>query len=165
MLSVRNDLKVSPIKEKIGLVILYLVVSMICAGGVSVIPQVFIREGNHGTVIREDTYNIPIVSIKNEENTYGSFFLGCGSINATEYYVYFKQYEDGGIKMGKLRVDDCSLYERKEESPRIEWTEVTKRVHWTVRFGFDATDIQTSRVGDFKMIVPEGTILERFEIK
>lgn len=160
-----NCLRIYSIKEKAGLLMLFLCMSIICGGAVSVIPQLLIREGNGGTLIKENVYSIPIISVKNKDTSSASFFLGCGSINSTEYYVYFKQNADGGIKKDKLMVDICSLYERQKETPRIEWTEATKRVHWVVRFGFDKTDIQVNRVGDFKIIVPEGTIIEKFEIE
>jgi len=163
--SAHKEISGYSIKEKAGFMVFLLLFSILIGGSLSAIPQIFIREGNSGTVMQKDTYSIPIISIKNKDNSSGSFFLGCGSINSTEYYVYFKQYEDGGIKRGKLRVDICSLYERKKETSRIEWTDETKRVHWIVRFGFDKTDIQVKRVGDFKIIVPEGTIIEKFEIE
>ena len=74
-----------------------------------------------------------------------------------------KQYEDGGIQKDKVATYLAVLYE-KDEQPRLEWTEATKKAPWYVRFGFDSLDIKTIREGNYRLIVPKGTVLLRFEI-
>ena len=141
-----------------------LLMGTLLGGTTSLLPQVLIR-GTHykHTTISESTYSIPIVSVKNRSNLEGSFTLGTGSIGETEYYVYFKQYEDGGIQKDKKPTYCTTLYE-KDEQPRLEWTEVTKKAPWYVSFGFDSLDIKTIREGNYRLIVPKGTVLLRFEI-
>jgi len=131
---------------------------------ISFIPQAIIRATNYKyTTISESTYSIPIVSVKNRSNLEGSFTLGTGSIGETEYYIYFKQYKDGGIQKDKKPTYCTTLYE-KDEQPRLEWAEVTKKAPWYVSFGFDSLDLSTMREGNYRLIVPEGTILLWFEI-
>ena len=145
-----------------------LALGCLIGGTLSTFPQLYFRAFNkHWTDIGTNIYSNYIVSIRNNDEISGSFFLGCGSINSTEYYVYFKQYKDGGIKRGMMRTNLVTLYEKdiKDETPRTEWVTVTKRAHWLVRFGFDKVDIIERREGDYRIIVPKGTIIEKFEIK
>ena len=130
------------------------------------IPQLFMRtEGVGSTEFNEQIVLIELISLKNDNQTSASFFLGCGSINEMEYYVYFQQFEDGGVKRGMIRVKDAVIYER-DEQPHLEWTEVDKKCHWLGRLGFDWADIKKGqRKGDYRIIVPKNTIIERFEIK
>jgi len=133
-------------------------------GMISLVFQMPIRFEHHKyTKLSEDTYSIPIVSLKNRSDISGSFILGTGSIGSTEYYVYFKQYEDGGIKRDRKPSYLVTLHER-DEQPKLEWTEITEKAPWYVRFGFDYLDVNTRRYGDYRLIIPKGTVLLKFEI-
>jgi len=152
--------------ELFSIILFILFVAGCMGGALTAFPQMWYRLENtqYSEKIKEVVYSINIISIRNSDKTSGSFFLGCGSIDSTEYYVYFKQYEDGGVKRGMVTTSTATIYE-KDEIPRIEWTEVTKKVPWLLRFGFDWADISEAREGDYRIIVPEGTIIEKFEIK
>ena len=156
-----RDRPLEPIYIKLGIPLL---MGILFGGMISFTPQVLIRGTDYKcTTISESICSIPIVSIKNRSNISGSFTLGTGSIGETEYYIYFKQYEDGGIQKDKVATYLAVLYE-KDEQPRLEWTEATKKAPWYVRFGFDSLDIKTIREGNYRLIVPKGTVLLRFEI-
>jgi len=146
-------------------VLFCLFLGMCCGGILTLVPHLWYRSfSQYSEKIKEDVYSYNIKSIKTNDQKVGSFFLGCGSIGSEEYYVYFKQYKDGGIKKGILRASIAMIYE-KDESPRVEFTEVTRKVPWWLRYGFDATDISKGREGDYRIIVPKGTIIEKFEIR
>jgi len=147
---------------------LSLVMGIALGGLISFIPHALIRiDSEKGfTQISETVYSNEIASIKDDEKFSGSFFLGCGSIGSTQYYTYFLKLDDGGLKRGKMQEWRVALYE-KDETPRIEWTMETRRVPWIVRFGFDKMDVRTRRKGDYRIIVPKGTVtvIDKFVIK
>jgi len=109
-----------------------------------------------------DIYYQNIISMRNNSKTEGSFFLGSGSINQVEYYFYFYKTKDGGIKRDKVSTRYATIHETNDKSPRVEWTMVTKAWPWWLKIYKSMSDIE--RLGDFRVYVPEGTIIERFEL-
>ena len=168
MRSMSKDMGVETIWSRIGLIALSMFLATLVTVGITIIPQMIMRaEPRWGvTELNQKDVYVSIVSARNNSELSGSFFLGCGSINTEEYYVYFKQYKDGGVKRGMTVTYLCTIYEKNDVEPKIEWTEVDKKCHWLGRFGFNWADIQKDcRKGDYRLIVPEGTIIEKFEIK
>ena len=151
-------------KEMVGVALL---IATVIGGTISLVPYAYIRYSHIGsTIFNRKTHHIEILSVVNDEKTSGSFFLGCGSINQTEYYVYFLQYEDGGIKRDMVRTDSAIIYEKTNETPKIEWTTYDYKIHWLGRFGSEKFDIlKDVRKGDYRLIVPQGTVIKKFEIQ
>ncbi|MES3004718.1 MAG: hypothetical protein V4690_01240 [Patescibacteria group bacterium] len=51
----------------------------------------------------------------------GSFFLGTGVIQSNEYYFYYTEVGNGGIRPGKIPVrDNVTLFEGNENKPSIK---------------------------------------------
>ena len=108
------------------------------------------------TVSYKPTCNI--ISIRNNDVTSGNFMLGCGSIKQTEYYFYFYKTLNGGYARGKKNVNKTVIVEDNTKHPHIEMLTTTyeSKSGW---FKFrEQTEI------DYKIIVPKGTILNKFQL-
>lgn len=150
-------------KAMVGVAILF---AVMLGGGISIIPQLAMRDSFRATKFNQTIHQLYILSAENDEKTSGNFFLGCGSINRIEYYVYFLQYEDGGIKRDMVRTDMTIIYEKTNEPPRLEWTTYDHKIHWLGRFGNEKFDIKKDvRNGDYRLIVPQGTVIKKFQIQ
>jgi len=107
-----------------------------------------------------------IVSLVNNSQTTGEFFLGCGTIEGKEYYFYFVRQDDGGFYRDKTEVEDIILYETDEVSPRLEWTCIvpteTKNTQKWIGKNL-STMCHDER--SYKLIVPKGTIIQKFELR
>lgn len=155
------------IGQKVGLVFIALLVGIFLGGAISAVPHALIRAGQwKSTTINENIFHHDIVSIKNDSNLSGSFFIGSGSINQTEYYVYFIRMEDGGFKRDMVQSNKAVIYEIIDENqtPKIEWTIKTSKVHWLVQFGYDQFDIERRIEGHYRIFVPKGTIIQQFNL-
>ncbi len=114
--------------------------------------------------VHEQVYHTEIISIKNESSVSGSFFLGSGGIGTSEHYYYFEKTNDGGIKRGQVSARHTVIYERGNETPRVEWTHKTIKKPLLVRMGFKETDYITRQYGPYRLIVPENTVITRFQL-
>jgi len=102
---------------------------------------------------------INIASLKNDGVVSGNFTLGCGSIKETEYYFYFYKTINGGYARGKKPVNETIIVEDDSQRPHIE----VLRVSYTSRSGL-VKKYHDSEENDYKIIVPKGTILNKFQL-
>ena len=61
-----------------------------------------------------------ISAMGNSSAISGSFFLGSGFVNETQYYYYMAQ-EHGGHRMSRVVASDVIVYESDWERPRVEF--------------------------------------------
>jgi hypothetical protein len=115
-------------------------------------------------IIKTETFQTEIVSIRTHDSISGFFFIGCGSIGESQYYIYMKKLEDGSYKQSMLPVEKCRIYENSNLETRVEWDIVTRVLPVWMRFGIDSLDNITKQEGDYRIIVPENTIIQSFEI-
>jgi len=120
-------------------------------------------------IIKTETFSTKIVSIRSQDSIRGSFLIGCGSVGTEQYYVYIKKLPDGSYKQSKLPVKKCRICENSNLEPRVEWDMATKVLPVWLSFGFDMLDYNTKQSGDYRIIVPENTIvnntiMQSFEI-
>lgn len=108
------------------------------------------------TVSYKPTCNI--VSIRNNDVTSGNFMLGCGSIKQTEYYFYFYKTLNGGYARGRKNVNKTVIVENNTKHPHIEILTTT----YESKSGWVKFIKQTEE--DYRIIVPKGTILNKFQI-
>jgi hypothetical protein len=108
------------------------------------------------TVSYKPTCNI--ISIRNNDVTSGNFMLGCGSIKQTEYYFYFYKTLNGGYARGKKNVNKTVIVEDNTKHPHIEMLTTT----YESKSGWFKFREQTEE--DYKIIVPKGTILNKFQL-
>ena len=108
------------------------------------------------TVSYKPTCNI--ISIRNNDVTSGNFMLGCGKINQSEYYFYFYKTLNGGYARGKKDVNRTVIVEDNTTTPHIEILKTTyeSKSGW---FKFSGQEEE-----DYKIVVPKGTILNKFQL-
>ena len=100
-------------------------------------------------------YNI--TSIKNNDEVGGHFMLGCGNIEQTEYYYYYYKSVEGYVR-GKKPVNNTFIVEDGSDKPHIE----VKMIHFESKSGlFTYYDEENET---YKIIVPKGTVVNRFEV-
>lgn len=103
-------------------------------------------------------YNI--YSLRNSSETAGSFTLGSGIINEVEYcYVMYKT-ENGAYKRHKIPMDNIEIIESSTLAPAIYSLEYTRKS----RSGLIKYTNTTSSTGDYRIVVPKGTVIEQFKI-
>lgn len=98
-----------------------------------------------------------ITSIKNNDEVGGHFALGCGNIEQTEYYYYYYKSVEGYVR-GKKPVDKTFIVEDGSDKPHIE----VYMTHYESKSGlFKYIDEEDEK---YKIIVPKGTVVNRFEV-
>jgi hypothetical protein len=98
-----------------------------------------------------------ITSIKNSDEVGGHFMLGCGNIEQTEYYYYYYKSVDGYVR-GKKPVNETFIVEDGSDKPHVE----VKMTHFDSKSGlFDYND---EEVNKYKIVVPKGTVVNKFEV-
>lgn len=99
-----------------------------------------------------------IASFKNTQVINGKFTLGCGTIKETEYYYYFYKTLNGGYARGKKNVNRTVIVEDGTQRPHIEilTTSYVSKTGW-----FKYHDQSEE---EYKIIVPKGTIVSKFEL-
>ena len=106
-----------------------------------------------------DSYKL--ISLHNEKNIEGSFFLGCGSIGETEYYFGFVETNDDSLRLKRLQIP-CSYTDIIEDNTKIP--------HLIIRYSSLYThpkigELCKEGLYDFTLIVPDGTIIRNFKLK
>jgi hypothetical protein len=100
---------------------------------------------------------VNIQSIKNNDEVGGNFMLGCGNIEQTEYYYYYYKSVEGYVR-GKKPVDKTFIVEDGSDKPHIE----VYMTHYESKSGlFKYIDEEDEK---YKIIVPKGTVVNRFEV-
>ena len=91
---------------------------------------------------------VEIAAMKNSSAVSGSFFLGSGRINQTEYYYYLKKPPGGGVQIERVRAFGTTVYEKNNETPRVEEYIYT-----------------TTGKTAYRIFVPEGSILFEYNVQ
>lgn len=113
---------------------------------------------------RQHNFSPQIHSIKNSSSIEGRFALGSGYINGSQKYYYFQENidNDGGLIQCSLPAQNCIIYQTTNY-PHVEWDTIyfipKKWIIWPV-LSFTVTKENTN----YKIFVPPGTIVEKFEI-
>ena len=107
-----------------------------------------------------------IVNIKDNRDTEGGFFIGCGEINAKQYYYYYYKTDSDSYKVNKINVDDCEIIYTKgtphidtivktaDEKSTENWLTLTPNL-----------SLRISTAGEkYKIYIPEGSITTDFSI-
>lgn len=98
-----------------------------------------------------------IASIKNSDEVEGHFTLGCGSIKQTEYYYYYYKSVEGYVR-DKKPVYNTFIVEDDSDKPHIE----AKIIHFESKSGL--IDYHDEEDEKYKIIVPKGTVVNKFEV-
>ena len=73
----------------------------------------------------------PLKAIGIDENLHGSFFLGCGSIDSADKFIYIAKVDNLGYKVQEVDIDDCYIVEENIEQPYLEISNIKWR-DWVV---------------------------------
>ena len=95
----------------------------------------------------------PLKAIGIDEDLHGSFFLGCGSINSEDKFIYIAKVDNLGYKIQEVDIDDCYIVEEDIEQPYLEISNVKWR-DWVIKF-FDNRYI---------FHIPPNSIKENYEV-
>lgn len=104
-------------------------------------------------------YYCNIHSLKNSNDVSGSFVLGSGNIEQVEYYYYYFKDVNGYFKRGKKEVNKTVIEEEENATPHIE----RKHVKNMSRTGFIESYVDNS-LEEYKIVVPTGTVINKFEV-
>ena len=75
----------------------------------------------------------PLKAIGIDEDLHGSFFLGCGSINSEDKFIYIAKVDNLGYKIQEIDIDNCYIIEEDIEQPYLEISNVKWR-DWVIKF-------------------------------
>ena len=75
----------------------------------------------------------PLKAIGIDEDLHGSFFLGCGSINSEDKFIYIAKVDNLGYKIQEVDIDNCYIIEEDIEQPYLEISNVKWR-DWVTKY-------------------------------
>ena len=107
-----------------GLSILGFLLSFIIIGFITNIVATF--KGDYAAISIQ-----PLKAIDIDEDLHGSFFLGCGSINSADKFIYIAKVDNLGYKVQEVDIDDCYIVEENIEQPYLEISNIKWR-DWVV---------------------------------
>ena len=101
---------------------------------------------------------VEVISLNDNSNTEGAFFLGSGSVN--EESVYYYAYEsDKGITVGEIDADEVYI-NYTDKQPRLE--------EYRTKFKSEFLNWSFAYLGEdscyYKLYIPEGSIIEEYKI-
>ena len=73
----------------------------------------------------------PLKAIDIDEDLHSSFFLGCGSINSEDKFIYIAKVDNLGYKIQEVDIDNCYIIEEDIEQPYLEISNI-KWWDWVV---------------------------------
>ena len=113
---------------------------------------------------REDaSITVNICSLKTESSIHGAFFLGIGTIDSKDYYVFYQKTQYGGLHREMLPCADCTIYEGYPTPHIVEYG--TEDVHYLHGKAVDSD----FRIADMvhwrhEIYVPTGTITQNINL-
>lgn len=100
----------------------------------------------------------------NSSSTNGTFILGTGSIDSTEYYTYFVRNLDGSKERKKVQVRDTKIFEGNYE-PRLEYSKChAGSDYWWVS-GMTSYKKDCNYFDKTILYLPENSVIQTFNIQ
>lgn len=103
----------------------------------------------------------PLIAFQDDHQIKGKFFLGCGTVEETEYYYYISRKEDKGYQVQKESTSNCYLDFIEEDGKYQTPHRVVYEKQWTnpvVRFFVPIFTGWTT------YYVPEGSIINDYNV-
>ena len=91
-----------------------------------IIDMIAAFKGDYTTISTQ-----PLKAIGIDENLHSNFFLGCGSINSEDKFIYIAKVDNLGYKVQEVDIDDCYIVEENIEQPYLEISNIKWR-DWVV---------------------------------
>ena len=107
-----------------------------------------------------------IVNIKDNRDTEGGLFIGCGEVNTEQYYYYYYKTDKGSYKASKIKADDCEIIYTKG-TPHIDTIVKTadEKATENLLTLMPNLSLRISTAGEkYKIYIPEGSITTDFSI-
>lgn len=95
----------------------------------------------------------PLKAIGTDEDLHGSFFLGCGSIDSEDKFIYITKVDNLGYKVQEVDIDNCYIVEEDIEQPYLEISNIKWR-DW----------VATSFEDRYIFHIPPNSIKENYEV-
>lgn len=109
------------------------------------------------TTPKETVVNsIDLIALQDNSSAYGSFFLGCGTVEEEQYYYYIVQ-EKLGMKEEKVEADNAYIQYSKD-APHIDVINRTFSKEWYNWFAFPTWD------NCYIFYIPEGSVTTQFNV-
>lgn len=112
-----------------------------------IINMIAAFQGNYVTISTQ-----PLKAIGIDEDLHGSFFLGCGSINSEDKFIYITKVDNLGYKVQEVDIDKCYIIEENIEQPYLEISKIKWR-DWVV-----------TSTGRYIFHIPPNSIKENYEV-
>lgn len=111
-----------------------------------------------------------IRSLNIRENLNGSFTFGCGRIDDREVYVFYTENKDGSFERDSVDVSGTKIFYIHDGSkPRLKWTRSTTAMKEIKIFNKDISGwfwfSPREWNKDFSLYVPDGSIIESFDLE
>ena len=129
-----------------GLSFLVFLLSFMIIGFITDMVAVF--KGDYTTISTQ-----PLKAIGIDENLHSSFFLGCGSINSADKFIYIAKVDNLGYKIQEVDIDNCYIIEEDIEQPYLEISNVKWR-DWVIK----------SFENRYIFHIPPNSIKENYEV-
>lgn len=107
------------------------------------------------------TQEEPLMAFKDDSDITGKFFLGCGTVEETQYYYYISYVDGKGYKVQKDYVSGCYLEYLNEDCKYKEPCRVVYQKEYTnpvVRWFVPSMDGWTT------YYIPEGSIINDYKV-
>ena len=91
-----------------------------------IIDMIAAFKGDYTTISTQ-----PLKAIGIDENLHSSFFLGCGSINSEDKFIYIAKVDNLGYKIQDVDINNCYIVEEDIEQPYLEISKIKWR-DWVV---------------------------------
>lgn len=103
---------------------------------------------------------VQLAALQTSDAISGSFFLGCGQIGTTPYYVYYKKLEDGGYQYRRKEADTdaVSVYEEERRNGVLEEYSYRPPIWMWVWLAFWEDKMV------YKFRIPNGSIRKEFTL-
>ena len=116
----------------------------------------------------KEEYSIALLNLRDKSSTEGDFYLGTGSIRSNDYYIYYREWNDGGYKKEKLNAynssDDCknniTIHEREGwEKGEIKVFKAVFTEKWNYYIS------QPEKCPKIQFHIPKGSIRKEFVLE
>ena len=109
-------------KISFGECLVTILISSLVIVMVSIIPAIFVDYTDIKYSYNDLESSTRIIALKDNNYTEGQFFLGCGSINNSNYYCYYTETNNGDIEYNQISTNDNVKlrYCSNEEQPKVE---------------------------------------------
>ena len=103
--------------------------------------------------------SVNLISMGDSTLGTGSMYIGSGTYEERDYYVYYYEVGGGGIKLGRVLADSATIYEDRSEGGVREMIGMTK----CNSYG-ECESCQLSLLNTYHFHVPPGSVERKFQI-